>query len=688
MKNDENQFLSPDKPQKDPEDDSFNYAPLAEKLAKSIVRMTPPEGLVLGIYGEWGLGKSTFIKFIVRYLNDMPKADQPIIVEFNPWWFAGSEHLIRHFFDQFQASLGNRGKRFVEGLIKSVKAFSDVVSEIPVPGSAVPKTIADQISDIGQRDVVTLKNDISDKLKKQNKRILVVIDDIDRLDPDEIRQVFTLIKAIADFPNVIYLVAFDKAVVAKALDPDGAEYIEKIVQVPFELPIPTNVQIRKLLLENLEKVIGKIPNELYSDFDKFFQVETLPIGYIPHIQEIVDTPRKVVRLINALRVTHSAVKGEVDPADFVAIETFRVFMPELYDEIRRRKHIYVAINQSDVTRSYFNSISSKKWYSDNVFELIKKLFPNLGSNYIYAGRKRPLQISDPQHFDTYFQLRIADDSVSISELQDIFSHANNAKLLSAQLDSFAENNPERISSLIQRLLDESASIVANENIASVIVAILEVGDRLLYEANGSFRAHSGSDESRLTELVTALLKLTTDRNQQFHILRDALIYGSADIFAIKIIIAIEDIYKRFGPKDHLREHYTVVNEESIPKLDRCAEEKVKRIVSKDNFFENYHMATVLHTWVLIEPEVAKKWIDQALQNPNNLINFLHKFIRPDMSNSNVVRLHKNIELYVNVANIAARVRQALDNSSLTSDQIYLANEFLKASDKPTTDNVM
>src|ERR1044071_6743324 len=100
--------ISPVKPLSDPALDRFNYGPVAQKLATSIQKMSPPEGLVIGIYGEWGLGKSTFIEFVVHYLKQFPADEQPVIMRFNPWWFSGSENLVKHFFDQLLATLGNR----------------------------------------------------------------------------------------------------------------------------------------------------------------------------------------------------------------------------------------------------------------------------------------------------------------------------------------------------------------------------------------------------------------------------------------------------------------------------------------------------------------------------------------------------------------------------------------------------
>lgn len=687
MKNDVSQFLSPDKPLDNPEFDAFNYAPLAERLAKSIVNMTPPDGLVIGIYGEWGLGKSTFIKFILHYLEKLPDEEQPIIVHFNPWWFAGSEHLVKQFFGQLHAILRSRLSKSVKGLLVFLKTYGDIISENT--GSGVIKAVSNLIPDFKNQDVYSLKSEVAKALKKQKKRIVVVIDDIDRLSPDEIRQVFTVIKAIADFPNVIYLVAFDKAVVTKALDDRGAEYLEKIVQVPFELPLPSKVQLQKLLLENLERVIGEVPRALHYDVSEFFQAEIIPYGYLQYIQQIVDTPRKVARLTNALTVTYSAVKGEVDPTDFIAIETIRVFIPELYDEIRRRKETFVGSNQSEADRSYFDSFTSQKWYTENIATLLKQLFPKIDTRMVLWDTSRALRIRNPRYYDTYFRLTISSDDVSISELQTILAHADNAKSLVKQLDDFAEHNSQRVTSLLQRIVDDSPRNIPEENIDSVVAAILDIGDRLLYEPNGSLRDGSTNNEEKLKTLIITLLKRVADRNQQFQILSKAMTYGTAHVLAIKLIIMIEHMYGRFGSSQVLHDYTTVINKDNIPDLENIAVEKIHKVIERDDFFAVHHTVMVLRTWVLLEPEDAKKWIHEALKSPTNLFSFVYKFMGRDASSDiNSIGVHKDIELYVDLSTVTERVENVLGKTTLSEDQVLIANEFLKASRKPLSDAIM
>src|SRR5665648_549329 len=110
--------------------------------------------------------------------------------------------------------------------------------------------------------------EIAEELRKQPRRIFVTVDDIDRLNPEEIRQLFGVIKSIRDSPNVVYLLTFDKRVVIEALRESqgisGENYLEKIVQFPFELPLPDRSSLYRLLFARLESIMAGTPEGLFD----------------------------------------------------------------------------------------------------------------------------------------------------------------------------------------------------------------------------------------------------------------------------------------------------------------------------------------------------------------------------------------------------------------------------------------
>lgn len=138
MTNDSAPRLSADRALTDPADDRLAYAPFAKQLARSVLRGCPADGLVVAVYGEWGTGKTTALNFISHYLEQ--DEDPPVVMHFNPWWFAGHEDLVRRFFNQFEATFARKRSR-KKKLLSRLAAFGALVGETPDPRVAgVAKT--------------------------------------------------------------------------------------------------------------------------------------------------------------------------------------------------------------------------------------------------------------------------------------------------------------------------------------------------------------------------------------------------------------------------------------------------------------------------------------------------------------------------------------------------------------------
>ena len=275
------------------------------------------------------------LNYVRHYVGQGAPTEQPIIVPFNPWWFAGSEDLIWAFFNQLEARLQGH-KEFSSEMRERLADFAELLSEVPVPHATLGK-IGAKLLRPKKKDIAKLKNEISSALQKQTRRILVIIDDIDRLTSEEIRQIFRTVKAVADFPEVTYLMAFDKRVVARSLGElqggSGEDYLEKIVQVPFELPLVDRLSIRNFFFEKLNPVLSGVESK---NFDQVYWGNIFFEG----IDKFLETPRDVVRFTNTLAVTFLAVAGEVNPIDFIAIESLRIFCPEIYDCVRNNRQMF------------------------------------------------------------------------------------------------------------------------------------------------------------------------------------------------------------------------------------------------------------------------------------------------------------------------------------------------------------
>ena len=281
--------LSADLPVDNPKDDELGYAPFAQRLAAKIPSIHASKGFVIGINGAWGLGKSTVIGMLRHYLEELDESKQPLIVDYSPWMFSSHEDLAKRFLDQLLTSLTTepRWKKLGKQLKKPLSSFANTVADAPTIGPYA--RMASKVLDQKPQDIHALKAAISDVLGKENRKIVVIIDDIDRLAMEEIRQLFRVVKAVANFPNIIYVLAFDKEIVANALKTEGASgeaYLEKIIQAPFDLPLPNRIRIQDMLTKKLNVLLADLPPEA---FDNNYWAEMYLSGIAPFMTTPCDS---------------------------------------------------------------------------------------------------------------------------------------------------------------------------------------------------------------------------------------------------------------------------------------------------------------------------------------------------------------------------------------------------------------
>ena len=254
-------------------------------------------------------------------LRNLQKKDgnEPLIIKFSPWNYSNKSDLIYTFLKNLGNELGIQAdeetKKYKIGKFLSdyAEAFS-VVKFIPFVGTIIEPVAKTAIKVQGENltqvpDLEGTKDKLVRELKDLKNKIIVVIDDIDRLTSSQIRDIFQLVKQVADFPNIVYVLVMDKEVVCSALEKvhnmDGNEYLEKIIQIPFELPEIRKGSLHNILRDRINKIInGPVSNEEYyaSIFRKC-------------VEPYVNTMRDVNRLINVFQFKYEALNRETLPED-------------------------------------------------------------------------------------------------------------------------------------------------------------------------------------------------------------------------------------------------------------------------------------------------------------------------------------------------------------------------------------
>lgn len=487
--------LGSDLPLVNPEEDEFGYTHFASLLADAIVSNRSPQGLVLAVHGKWGSGKSSLLNFVKHDLNKLPANNKPVVIDFNPWWFEGRDQIASQLLEQFSAQLPDRLKHARE-LAKVIGKYSKQIADAAADVSGygwIKKPLGWLLGRIPnlkflseKTGIPSIKKKVAAALKASGKRFVFFVDDIDRLTPDEARDFFRAIKALGDFPEVVYVLFFDREEVGRALtaslNMDGEAYLEKIVQAPFHLPAVEKSQLQKKLFKGLDSIIESKPMPFPFDQGRWAEI------YSEGLDQFIKKPRDIIRLLNSIAVTYPPLAGEVNPVDFIALEFLRVFEPLAYGSIRDAKEFFCgAPTQFDhkkaEEKSYFvkweNSLPEKS--RAHVALLVGRLFPKvaqvLGSGMVSSSDhgewRRELRPCSTDCFGVYFQFGLPAEHVSRAELDRLTSDQSSNGMASFLLDAKQIVLPDghsKARDLIDRLrdLDQLPSVQASKLIEALV----------------------------------------------------------------------------------------------------------------------------------------------------------------------------------------------------------------------------
>ncbi len=311
---------------------------LVETIASQIAATKTEESVTIALNAPWGTGKSSFLNLLCnRLLEDESK---PIVIRFNPWLYGSVEQLVLALFDDIRRAIQRDSKTdaALRELLNALAVFGSLLAtlstSIPVAAPAVIKELASFLS--GQKSLAKQKETIDRYLGTLKRRLVVVIDDVDRLERDLIRLLFRMVRLNANFKYITYVLAFDRVVVGHSLsdgDTSGGEYLEKIIQVSYDIPQPSSSAIAQILsheLADLRRAIGTTA----LDTSRYKATMQYLVGHFTTI-------RGIKRYVNALRLTLPPVANAVDLVDFYAIELFRLLYSDFYTAIFQKRDVLV-----------------------------------------------------------------------------------------------------------------------------------------------------------------------------------------------------------------------------------------------------------------------------------------------------------------------------------------------------------
>lgn len=678
-----------------PEYDRLGYGDFAEDLAETVHTRIPSNEFIIGIYGQWGSGKSTILNFVEYELRQ--KENPPVITKFNPWWFSGQSDLIEKFFSQLSAGLDTGGE--YDEIRDKLSKLADGLSRVPlstITGIPSGKFLA-WLSDTLQSenpDLEGLKEEISEGLRELDQHIVVFIDDIDRLTESEIRQMFRLVKAVADFPNITYVLAFDQEVVVKALDGEqgvgnGRAYLNKIIQLQRRVPLPAEGSLNHFFTERLEEIV--------QDDAVIFDETTWQSVYPRGVQPLIQTPRDVIRLINAIDTSYQALGRDANFIDIVGLEALQVFHNPTYEKIRDNPSRYTVSTRS--SRSSEDEDYSELWEhldeAERTIEplqiLLRYLFPEVKTGRLAIGLsfsrdtatyRKQRRVCHPDVFPYYFRQTVPRGELPIGEIEAILKLTDDANKFATRLQDLASQETQSDRSLAHTFLSQLPNYMEDIEDGDEVVKGLFLAGDVLIETDP---ARNTFDDGNRGYLLQAIFQILDGRSkdESFELLHRSIQQGEAPYFATYLLGVLLQEHGEYN-SDEIKQEDRKLAREHVENLKEDVVGLIEERVSNDALLETPNVYMVLTRWAeWADSDKPTQWAQELAEDREGLFTLVRAFVKEGQHGAlgapkqTVEYLDpRDLDVFIDSAEIQRRLED-FDQDELEEDERKLRQHFEK-----------
>ena len=649
-------MLYSDSPIKDLDEDYLQQEKFVNRLKSVITDYNSQDSLTIQLRGEWGSGKSSVLNMLKNSLEEDSEKG-PLVMYFNPWNFSTKNELIKSFFKElsviFKENMGDEEFSKLNDFLNLI--MSSVVSLTPLFGAdSFFSIIANIFSNIliwiskrsvDEKNLVDVKNKLNSLLIKNNRKIVVMVDDIDRLTNIEIEQVFQLTKSIADFSNMIYILAYDEKYAITALENNGIhqpkEYIKKINQLQLDIPKANKLNLKEIFFERISEIFKK--NHLNFDY---YIIEDI---YYSYLTNYFSTIRDINRYLNTLSFYLPLIKERVYINDFLRLTILQVFEYDIYLKIKNNPEMFVESYDFDYLISnhipsiyYIHEKKAKEFYeelyklADNE-EIVKKilygLFPKL--LYLEQNDKFKFKFNDSEYitdfriassrsFNYYFTFNNIDNIILDEEFEHII-HNLSSSTFKETIDDLKRNN--NLLSFLDHLHLYN-SIFSNKKIQSYINIFLYYGDSFYCDDKTlSYNLQVSLKLSRFISILLYNLEESSYSNFSFNVLKNSL-EKSDSLFLVMFII-----YYFSAEKDReitiFEDYHYDIEFEEVNILKQIAVKKIIEITKSGNWEKVKNLNYVIYTYNLLigdEYDDSFSFIISEYSSEENLIKLIKSLL--------------------------------------------------------------
>ncbi len=495
-------------------DDLLDISLFVDSIEDSLLQCKPKETFVISLIGKWGCGKTSVINLLKNKINN---GNDAIIDTFNPWKYDNKLSLFEGFYNYiFKALDKNYGYFNYKNLLKK---YENIIFNLIKDKTKISLDNIFSWSD--EKDIEEIKNNINDCISFNSKKIIVVIDDIDRLDKEQVLLVFKTIKTLFDFNNIVYVLCYDEQRINNIFETElkiDSDYLNKIIQDKIVMPKIENNRLNEI---GTKCIINLLNIYDINNYDNARLEKILNI-----IFENFNDLREIIRYINTISISiKSCNKIQLDICDYLALEYIKFQDMPLYNIIYNNSKMFVSIDRefgidydllfdldrfNNKAKEFFDDIFKGK---DNIKKLLTNVFPyvdrydnnyEIKSKCLFVTEERKTSILNKRcyngkYFKCYFTIRHS-FFTELSKLVDDFIRKINSnydleKCFDELVKSVNPNNHDLLFELLEMRIEE---INQKKKIFDYIFNNVSE-----YEDNSRFLGFSSSERAKI--LLAAII---------------------------------------------------------------------------------------------------------------------------------------------------------------------------------------
>lgn len=658
--------LQTDRPIQRRSEDDLKRLPFIDLLAEEVRNASTSEGFVMALTGAWGDGKTSVLNLVADALDD-----EAVVVTFNPWLFTDAHALVIRFFSELGAQVGqhHRLRQVGKKLVSYGKAVAPLGSLLVGPAADLLGRALGALDGNQAETADQVRQELSEELRRRGQRVVVLIDDIDRLHDAEILDVMRLVKLVGDLPFVTYLLAFDRPYVEKAIDreqTDGHSYLEKVVQVSYDLPRVRQSELQGLLLGRLNKSLA---NLTYLEPRQERWEELLARGMMPFFRNV----RDVVRFSSTVRSSVKLIGKDVALEDVLALETLRVFEPQLHQELpklsqaltKQRAGIFIDNDAEEDKEKELIEASLEGLSLDRrarATTLLALIFPRAGDalggpSYRSEHWKSRRQVADASVLRTYIHASVDPGMASYGLIEDTLDALGDHDALRTVLDDV---EPEVLSDLLSQLPDFSDRITSDR--VGVTVSQLLALETRLPEEDGPFRP---VPSFYLKNAIRAILEVLSGASERQECLEQAFSNASTESERFNLMLW----FGSFEERERKQQEFEILSVDQTRQLQQDLNNRVRSIGP------NALVDEPRFKWLVFDAYRGdgihqQEFLDSV--EDKTLLHILHRFVTFSLdSNANVFDLGRAEELIPQAA-LLDRIEEIEDAKVTQSDREMLS----------------